>query len=118
MELSRDGLKLRDDPTQSGSQIALGKAARTWTIIWLMMKAFGAKPTKAFSYPHSRPLHISLNAGPRSSIGILTFNPNFSDWIMGWPIGWTDPTRPVTAWSAWLRHMRGELSKLPMAGEA
>ncbi|MGO7986112.1 hypothetical protein [Rhizobium leguminosarum] len=44
---------------------------------------------------------------------MLTFNPNFSDWIMGWPIGWTDPMRLVTAWSVWLQRMRGELSKMP-----
>lgn len=60
------------------------------------------------------PLHLTLNAGPRSSIGDLTFNPNFSDWIMGWPTGWTDPTRPVTEWSVWLQRMRGELSKMPI----
>jgi hypothetical protein len=43
----------------------------------------------------------------------LTFNPNFSDWIMGWPIGWADPMQPVTGWSLWLQRMRGELSKMP-----
>lgn len=47
-------------------------------------------------------------------INDLTFNPNFSDWLMGWPIGWTDPTQPVTEWSLWLQRMRGELSKLPL----
>jgi hypothetical protein len=33
---------------------------------------------------------------------------------MGWPIGWNDPSRPVTGWRAWRRRMRGELSRLPM----
>lgn len=103
---------MRNDPTQSGSQLALGKAARLWTQIWLLMKACGARPTRAFSFPSSRPLHLSLTAGPRSSTNDLTFNPNFSDWIMGWPIGWTDPMQPVTAWSAWLQRMRGELSQM------
>lgn len=104
---------MRDDPTQTGSQLATGKAARLWTHIWLLITACGARPTKPFSFPSSHSLHLTLQAGPRSSINDLTFNPNFSDWLMGWPIGWTDPTRPVTGWSAWLRHMRGELSKLP-----
>ena len=113
LQLVSDCFLMRDDPTQTGSQIALGKAARLWTSIWLLMKACGARPTKAFTFPSSRPLHLTLNAGPRSLIGDLTFNPNFSDWIMGWPIGWTDPTRPVTEWSVWLQRMRGELSKLP-----
>jgi DNA (cytosine-5)-methyltransferase 1 len=30
----------------------------------------------------------------------------------GGPIGWSDPMRPVTGWSAWLRRMHGELSRL------
>jgi hypothetical protein len=64
--------------------------------------------------PLFAPRHLTLNAGPKSSIGDLTFNPNFSDWIMGWPIGWTDPTRPVSGWSVWLRRMRNELSKMPI----
>jgi hypothetical protein len=108
-----DCFRLRDDPSQTGSQLALGKVARLWTHIWLLMKACGARPTKPFSFPSTHPLHLTLNAGPRSSINDLTFNPNFSDWVMGWPIGWTDPMRPVTEWSAWLRRMRGELSRLP-----
>jgi DNA (cytosine-5)-methyltransferase 1 len=41
------------------------------------------------------------------------FNPNFSDWLMGWPIGWSDPELPVTEFRLWLRRMRIELSKLP-----
>ncbi len=40
---------------------------------------------------------LTLDARPRLSINVLTFNPNLSDWIMGWLIGWTDPTRPVMA---------------------
>ncbi|WP_024324326.1 hypothetical protein [Sinorhizobium medicae] len=112
IELVNDCFRFRDDPSQTGSQIALGKAARLWSHIWMLMKACGARPTTRFSFPYTRPLHLTLNAGPRSSINDLTFNPNFSDWIMGWPIGWTDPTQPVTGWSVWLRRMRGELSRL------
>ncbi|CDN93465.1 hypothetical protein BN949_02619 [Agrobacterium tumefaciens] len=114
MELVNDCFKMRDDAAAAGSQFGIGKAARLWTQIWMLMQACGATPTRPFSFPSSRPLHLSLNAGHRSSPGDLTFNPNFSDWIMGWPIGWTDPTQPVTAWSAWLQRMRGELSKMPI----
>ncbi|MBR7651511.1 recombinase family protein [Brucella oryzae] len=115
IELVSDSLRFRPDPTQAGSQLALGKIARLWTHIWLLMKACGGTPTKPFSFPSSHPLHISLNAGPRSSVNDLTFNPNFSDWVMGWPIGWTDPMQRVTGWSVWLQHMRGALLKLPIA---
>src|SRR5690606_3615428 len=91
----------------------LGNAARQWTLVWLLVRAWNARPAGRPSFLSSRPLHLSLMPGPRSSTGDLTFNPSFSDWIMGWPIGWTDPMRPVTGWSAWLQRMRGELSKLP-----
>lgn len=100
-------MRFRNDPTQKGAQIALGKAARLWTQMWLLIRSWNAVPTGEVTFPCSRPLHLKLAAGPRSSQGILTFNPNFSDWIMGWPIGWTDPTQPVTGWSLWLQRMRG-----------
>ena len=38
--------------------------------------------------------------------------PDFSDWLMGWPIGWSDPEQPVTAWSHWLQRSRGALSEM------
>jgi hypothetical protein len=117
LELSSAGLKMRDDPTQTGSQVAIGKAARLWTMIYMLIRACGAVPTKPFDFPFSRPLHLSLTAGTRYSPGDLTFNPNFSDWLMGWPIGWTAPLQPVTEWSTWLQRMRGELSRLPASDD-
>jgi hypothetical protein len=105
-------MKFRNDPTQTGSQIALGKAARLWTMMWFLMKSWNANPKGNAIFLSSRPLHLKLDAGPRSSSGDLIFNPNFSDWIMGWPTGWTDPMQPATEWSAWLRRMRGELLRL------
>ena len=103
LELSAEGLKLRDDPTRKGSQISIGKAARTFTLIWLLVRATGAVPTGRFRFPCSRPLHLNLATGPRYSPGDLSFNPNFSDWVMVWPIGWTEPGRPVTGFARWLR---------------
>ena len=117
VELSAQGMKLRDDPGQVGSQISTGKAARTWTLIWLLIRSAGAVPTRTMRLEASRPLHLILRPGLRYSTGDLIFNPNFSDWVMGWPIGWTDPMRPVTGWSAWLQRMRGALSELPMIDE-
>ncbi|WP_245412420.1 hypothetical protein [Notoacmeibacter ruber] len=114
IEFASHGLRFRNDPTQVGKQLALGKVARTWTLMWLMAKAMGMRPQTNGDFRLSRPLHITLRTGARYSAGDLNFNPNFSDWMMGWPIGWTDPMRPVTEWSVWLRHMRGELSRLPI----
>ncbi|KQZ14292.1 hypothetical protein ASD44_09575 [Mesorhizobium sp. Root554] len=114
IELSQAGLRFRDDPAEIGSQVALGKVAKAWSMLFLLMKACGAIRFTAMHYPCSLPLHLSLTAGTRYSPGDLIFNPNFSDWLMGWPIGWTAPSLPATEWSAWLRRMRGELSRLPM----
>ncbi|WP_245429542.1 hypothetical protein [Mesorhizobium sp. DCY119] len=118
IEMSSTGLRFRDDPDETGSQLALGKVARAWTMIYLIMKACGAGRFGAYRFHSSLPLHLNLTVGTRYSPGDLIFNPNFSDWLMGWPIGWTAPSQPVTEWSAWLRHMRGELSRLPTLNEA
>lgn len=114
LELSQDGLKFRSDPTQVGKQFGLGRVARTWTLLWMLVTASGTKPTGDFRFPFTRPLHISLVPGERYSTGDLTFNPNFSDWMMGWPISWTDQGLPVTEFAPWLQRMRGKLSKLPI----
>lgn len=31
----------------------------------------------------------------------MVLNPRFVEWLMGWPIGWTDCTRPATASFRW-----------------
>lgn len=113
LELIDNRFRIHSDLSQTGSQPGIGQVAKLWSRLWLLMKALGATPTKGFSFPYSLPLHLNLRAGHRSSNGDLTYNLNFSDWMMGWPIGWTDPTRPVMEWSAWLRRMRGELSRMP-----
>jgi hypothetical protein len=51
----------------------------------------------------------SMKNGKGSS---LTLNPLFVEWLMNWPIGWTDCVSAVTGLSPWLRHMRSELSQL------
>ncbi|MEM1372035.1 MAG: hypothetical protein AAGG72_07390 [Pseudomonadota bacterium] len=113
-EFSTEGLKFRDNPNQAGSQVSLGKVARIWTLMWLVMQSVGARPTRKMTWDCSRPLHLSLEIGARYSTGDLMFNPNFSDWMMGWPIGWTAPEQPATAFVHWLQQMRGALSKLPI----
>lgn len=115
LQFSAEGMRFRCALDQTGKQLALGQAARIWSMMVTMTQLVGGRLQDLKNYPYSRPLHLSLRLGSRSSIGDWTFNPNFSDWIMGWPIGWTDPTRPVTGWSAWLQRMRIALSELPSA---
>ncbi len=41
-------------------------------------------------------------------------NPDFVEWLMGWPIGWSalDLPLPATEWSRWWQRMRGSLCTL------
>jgi hypothetical protein len=39
----------------------------------------------------------------------LPLNPRFTEWLMGWPIGWTDLEPVAMAYFHWLLRMRGEL---------
>jgi len=42
----------------------------------------------------------------------MTLNPRFTEWLMGWPIGWTESELAETEWFRWLRLMRGELLRM------
>lgn len=46
------------------------------------------------------------NSTPRLS-------PRFVEWLMGWPLGWTDCGCSATEWFRWKRRMRIALSRLP-----
>lgn len=46
-----------------------------------------------------------------------TLNPRFVEWLMGFPIGWTDFAPLETAWSLWLRRARSEFSRLGSPSE-
>lgn len=98
------GLIFRCDENQNGSQIALRNAAMAWTLMWDMMTAAGWEPGRPRSSHRCR---VILLNGEKHSEGHLSLNPVFSDWVMGWPPGWTDPLQPVTGWSPWLQRARG-----------
>ena len=65
-----------------------------------------------------RPAASTPSDGGRSSASTPALprrlNPDFVEWLMGWPIGWTVPGSPLpeTEWSRWWRHMRGSLYEL------
>ena len=42
----------------------------------------------------------------------ITLNPRFTEWLMGWPIGWTEFELAETEWCLWLQRMRGKLSRM------
>lgn len=94
----------------SSGQYSLSNAARTWTKLWLTMKALGWRPMP--SPLSSLPVRVSFNPGTGSYIAGLISNPRFFELTMGWPIGWTAPGEQVTGFAAWLQRSRIELSRL------
>ena len=99
------GVEFKNDLNQVGSQIGLWNAAKAWTLMWDMLMAAGWTPQRPASSHRCR---VILLNGEKHSGGTLSSNPAFSDWMMGWPPGWTDPLQPVTGLSHWLRQGRGE----------
>lgn len=97
---------------QSGGQYPLSLAARSWTVLWLLMKALGWRATMATSLQSSHPVRVSFLHGKGYLSGDLISNPRFYEMIMGWPIGWTAPGEQVTEFAAWLQRSRGALSRL------
>ena len=94
----------------SGGQISLTNAARTWSNLWLAMRALGWRP---MGMPRSsHPVRVSFRGGIGSYINGLISNPRFFEHMMGWPIGWSAPGEPVTGYAAWLQRSRTELSRL------
>jgi hypothetical protein len=96
------------DPNQSGSQVGLKIAVAVWTMVWDIMRATGWNGTPLVSSPRCQ---VTLMNGDAHWKGKASrqLNPNFTDWMMGWPMGWTDPQQPVTGWSHWLQHARGSI---------
>jgi hypothetical protein len=94
----------------SGGQYSLENAARTWSVLWRLLEALGATPTKASR--SSRRVRLSFRHGPGSYPCGLISNPVFYEMVMGWPTGWTAPGEPVTGFAAWLQRSRGALSEL------
>jgi hypothetical protein len=60
----------------------------------------------------SRPAPETITVGGTGCGDTPTLNPLFVEALMGWPTGWTGFASVATAWSPWLRLMRGELSRL------
>ena len=98
------GVEFKNDLNQVGSQIGLWNAAKAWVLMWDLMMAAGWTPRAPASSLRCR---VILLNGEKHSGGLLSSNPAFSDWMMGWPPGWTDPLQPVTGWCPWLQRARG-----------
>ena len=116
LSFSVQGMRFQPALDQTGKQVSLLTAAIVWSQAIELARLMGWSPADRVSFRFSRPLHLSLKTGTRSSAGVWTFNPLFTDWMMGWPEGWTEPMQQAMGWSRWLQRMRGALSALPSIG--
>jgi hypothetical protein len=67
----------------------------------------------ARSFPQGQP---TSTPGEPSSSATRRLNPCFVEWLMGWPIGWTDCDSPATEWSLYRQRMRSALLALALRG--
>lgn len=101
---------------------SLGEAATVFADTWPTPTARDPKGQDLPSHEGGRSLPMAAgsfsppapatDAGQKYSGKRRVLNPLFVEWLMGWPIGWTDSAPVETGLSRWLRLMRGRLSTL------
>jgi hypothetical protein len=64
------------------------------------------------AFHFSRPAQTNLTDGEKSSPSRRRLNPLFVEWLMNWPIGWTDFAFAETEWSRWLQQSRSAYSAI------
>lgn len=114
IEIGAAGLSFEIPKGMIGQQKGPKEASKVWTLMWLTMQAAGFRPGKRreATFLSSHPLRVTLRLGTHASADTLHYNPRFTEWMMGWPIGWTSSGQQVTGYAAWLRRSRSELSRL------
>ena len=90
-------------------------APETWMMPMVSMSVQNAgMNTEIASAPAQQWTNSLINSGMTESMPSLQtgghLNPEFSEWLMGWPIGWTDLKLLATDKFLTWRHSRGECS--------
>jgi DNA-cytosine methyltransferase len=70
------------------------------------------KPLNVEAALHHSRCHSPQGQTETGTASHKVLNPQFVEWLMGWPIGWTEFAPVGTAWCRWLPLMRGALSWL------
>jgi hypothetical protein len=95
-----DGDKGGPNQTLKGKPALVNQARNMWPTA----TTHNAKDTLMRKSPELTAVSLTLRAqmtstgGPRSLPKDRTLNPRFVEWLMGWPIGWTDCDSQVTEW--------------------
>lgn len=71
-----------------------------------------------FTFHSFRPDPKNTTDGATSSPSTRRLNPRFVEWLMQWPIGWTDCAAPATEWSRWWSLSRGQFYRLMSGNDA
>lgn len=110
-------LKRQGDRTNKAHG-SLTSQARTWPTPmsrdWKDSPGMKERDTKQVSlanlaFRSGLPLQATQTHGDPSQ---MRLNPLFTEWLMGWPTGWTDFGSVATALSLWQRRMRSSLWQL------
>jgi hypothetical protein len=103
----------------AGCQVGPKQETLTWVAMRMVLDALGLWTEEALAGARRKttrastlPLLATFRHGFERSHGGLISNPRFFEWMMGWPIGWTDARAPVTGFARWLRRSRSAFSKL------
>lgn len=99
---------------QVGGQVSIAETAKNWSVMRRLMTALGWRPGPMPGFPYSHRVLATIRPGSGCLPGEWILNPAFTEWMMGWPIGWTDPERSVTGFAPWLRRSRGALSEIAL----
>ncbi len=103
--------------TSDNYSMGLAETAKVWPTI----TAQDAKNNAGASQfqRNTKPLNVEaalhcshLTPTATGAVSQPTLNPAFTEWLMGWPIGWTASEPAVTGWYRWQQHMHGALSAL------
>ena len=98
----------------AGGNVSRGNERSGELLLEGQAQMWATPQARDWSGPHGTPGPRDL---PTLSAGAERFNrarlnPLFVEWLMGFPIGWTDSAPLGTEWSRWWRLMRSELSRL------
>jgi hypothetical protein len=67
---------------------------------------------QAENFPTGLPHQMEIGLTSPSVSGPRRLNCAFAEWLMGWPIGWTDFAALGTEWSHWQQRTRSVFSRL------
>lgn len=104
-----NGSAFSSSPTPKGRKTGLPMWATVISRDWKDSSPNNKVPTNSVL---GRQAPRSMNVGDPSQ---LRLNPRFTEWIIGWPTGWTEFTPVGTAWCHWWRHMHGAFLRLVSA---